>query len=316
MSRGTGIGTRSPEGDFMWIFLALLVRLIWASTNAVDQVLSRAHPKHSTIAALVVQYICFLPFAIIACLLSGSLQFHSAFLLFVLGGILGATFALIPYLRALQLEQAYDVVPYLELTPVFLIVFAYLFKAETLTSTQLVGAIIVIGSGFAFSWDFARGHFKGIVFALLTLASFLFALYQYSLSQANLYNDIWGVAACYYFGMSVIGLILFMALKNVREIVIETFVQTKGRTAILALSTNTLDIFAMATLLLAFRYAPTLGHVAALSGIQPLFSFLLAIPLAKIFPSHFEKVVFGRERFIKMALIIFIFFGVYLLSTS
>jgi hypothetical protein len=149
---------------------------------------------------------------------------------------------------------------------------------------------------------------------LLALASLLFAFYQYCASQANVYADIWGVAACYYFGMSLIGFVLFLILKYVRKTVLETLIRTKGKTAILALSTNTLDILALGTLLLAFRYAPTLGHVAALSGIQPLFSLGLAVPLAKFFPSHFEKIAFDRQLMIKMALIVFIFFGVCLLS--
>jgi hypothetical protein len=80
------------------------------------------------------------------------------------------------------------------------------------------------------------------------------------------------------------------------------------------MGTNSLDLLSFCAILWAFRLAPTLGHVAGLSGTQPIFSFALAWPLAKFFPAHFSKVNFDHEAMAKMLLILFIFGGVYLLA--
>jgi len=298
----------------MWIVFALLVRLIWAGTNAVDQVLARVHPKHNVLAAMTIQYMCFLPFAGIGYFLASPFTLHAPFIFYCLGAILGMAIGGIPYFIALRREEAYNVTPYLELTPVFLIGFAYLFKHETLTATQLAGAAIIIASGFLFSWDFAHGRFKTSIFLLLASSSLAWATYQFCVSQAEPLAGMWGIDACYYLGMSCIGFTLFATHKEVRETILTTFTRTRGNSALLAFATNILDISGLAVLLLAFRYAPTIGHVAAVSGAQPIFSFLLTLPLARLYPQHFAQATLDLAALGKLTLIFFIFFGVYLLA--
>jgi drug/metabolite transporter (DMT)-like permease len=191
---------------------------------------------------------------------------------------------------------------------------AYIFRGETMTPLQLAGAAIVIGSGFLFSWDFMRGRFKLAIFGLLTVSSMLWAGYQFSLSEAGRFADPWEAAACYYVATSVLGFLLFAVCRETRTVIIDTFHATRGQAVKLSLITNALDILALTTFLAALHQAPTIGHVAAVSGLQPIFSFFLAWPLAKVFPQHFSRPAMNRESFYKLALIGLICIGIYFLA--
>lgn len=298
----------------MWVVFAILARVFWAMTNAVDQVLARAHPAQGPYAALILEFLGRLPCAVIIYLLCGPFRMPASGAIYAAGAVLGITLGLLPYFITLRREHAHDVTPYLELTPVFLIILAYVFKGEILTPTQLAGAAIVVVSGFLFSWDFTHGHFKTAIFAVLALASLFFAFQQYYLSQAEVFAGIWAAAAYYYFGCGLVGLTVFLAWKDLRKTVISTLVRSRGKTALLTLATNILSMLGIVTLLQAFRLAPTLGHVAALSGTQPIFSFALAWPLAKYLPGHFSEITFDRARLVKLISVGAIAVGICLLA--
>jgi uncharacterized membrane protein len=300
----------------MWLVFASLARAFWAAANAFDQVLARAHPRHRALAAVLLERLSYFPYALILYFFFGPFPYNPKLLIFSFAATLCAVLGSAPYYIALRHEHAHNVTPYLEFTPVFLILLAFLFKDEVLSTAQLAGAIIVIVGGFLFSWDFARSHFKIRIFVLLALASLLFAFYQYYASQAGLYGSIAAVACYYYFFSGLLGLVPFVVLKDVRKTIVKTFVQTKGNTFFIALSSDLMGLLAFVSLLLAFRLAPTLGHVAGLSGSQPIFSFALAIPLAKFFPKHFSKIIFDREALAKISLVALIAFGVYLLAAA
>jgi len=299
----------------MWIVLALMVRLLWAGTNATDQILSRIHPRHKTLAALVLQFTCYVPCAAVAWAFAGSFVLSTELVLYCAVAVVAGIAGMIPYLVILQGEESYNVVPYLELTPVFFIALAYIANGEVLAPIQLAGAVIVILSGFLFSWDFENTHFKVKPLIYLSASSLCWAGFQYAMSRAQaIAGGVWPVLALQYTLASIIGLALFTIFGDVRKTVVETLVATKGRSSFPALLTSVLEVAANGCLLLAFRYAPTPDHVAALSGVQPLFSFALALPLARLFPRHFSKMTLDQQALAKLTLIISIGFGVYLLN--
>ncbi len=298
----------------MWILFALLARFFWACMNAIDQVLARAHPRHKVLAAIAVESLPAFPVSIAIYLFLGVPALKAQLLFYSFASVVAVVLGAIPYYMALRHEHAHNVTPYLELTPVFVILLAYFFKGEILTHEQMAGAALVILSGVLFSWDFTRGRFKLGIFAILAVASLLFAFYQYSVSQAQPLGGVWLVAACFYFGRSMISVAILFCMPEVRKTILGTFVRSKGKTLLLACIINVFSILGLASLLLAFRYAPTIGHVAGLSGAQPIISFLLAIPLAIMFPKHFSKIKFNRATFTKMSLVIFIALGIYLLA--
>jgi drug/metabolite transporter (DMT)-like permease len=298
----------------MWLFFALFSRFIWSLGSAIDQVLSRAYPRHRTLSVLTLGYCAYIPFLGIAGILSADLRVPPALFVWVVIGLLAHMLALVPYYKCMRKEQAYNIVPYMELTPVFLTALAMSLRHEHLTLTQILAAALVIFCGFAFSWDFSEGRVKKKVLALMAGASFLFAVMQLCIKSATDLADVWAVTFYFMLAQSFVGLFMLAAFRGVRKSIVAACVATSGKTLFLTLGGALLSFAAFASITFAFKYAPTTGHVAALSGTQPFFSFLLAFPLAHLIPHHYEPVVKGRELKLKMFLLVGIFIGIYLLA--
>lgn len=298
----------------MWLFFALASRGLWAGGNAVDQILARAHPRHKILSVLTLEFCVYAPFAVIAYFLSGHIGWSPALFGLVGGGIVCYVLALLPYYRELQDEQAYNIIPYLETTPVFLTLFAMALYGERLSVLQMSGAAVVIACGVIFSWDFRYSKFKKKVLVMMTLSSLMFALYQLALKSATAYGDVWAVTFYLSVGQFLVGAVLFLGLGKVRKSIIGTCKASGGRTVMLSAGVGAASFLAQASLIFAFTIAPTTGHVAALSGTQPFFSFFLAMVLGRLLPQHYEPMAMGRELKWKMFLLAGIFFGVYLLA--
>jgi len=306
--------TRKKESLMFWLLWAIASRLFWAGTTFVEQFLSRAHEGQSSLAPLALMSVLYLPFSILSYLLSDHETWPVSMMLYSLGAVVIVFAAMVPYFHALRREPAHDVVPYLELTPVFVIAFAVILKHQHLGLPQSVGAALVVGSSFLFSWNFKASQFKFAILALLALSSLGFAGYQFCNAEAEARSSVWETARCFYFGQFCMGSTLLLFSKKLRNGVMSTFAATSGRTALFALATNILELSAFLALLSAFRQAPTYGHVAALSGLQSVFCFLLALPLGRYLPQYFTPVRFDREQSVKLSLIGTICVGVYLLA--
>ncbi len=297
----------------MWIFFALASRFLWSGCGVLDQVLSRAHMRHKVLTVLILQMCTYFPFALLAGVLSGDIHWSCTLFLWMTAALTAYTVGMLPYYKCLQHEQAYNIVPYFELTPVFLTIFALTLRHEHMTLQQMAGAGIVILCGFAFSWDFKHGAVKKNILALMGCSAFIFAMQQFCLKSASVAESAWTVTFYYTLGQSFIGFVMLALFKPARVEIIETYAATSGKTLLLAASSGGCAFLALASLTYAFKIAPSTGHVAALSGIQPFFSFLLAAVLGHRIPQHYETFVMDRELKLKMFLIVGIFAGIYLL---
>jgi hypothetical protein len=179
---------------------------------------------------------------------------------------------------------------------------------------QLSAAALVISCGFAFSWDFKYGKVKTKILALMCCSALLFSFQQFCLKSASVTEDAWTVTFYYTLGQSFIGFLMFASFTPARKEIIRACKATSGKTALLAAGSGGCAFLALASLTYAFKIAPSTGHVAALSGIQPLFSFLLAAILGHRIPQHYETFVMDSEMKLKMLFILGIFTGIYVLT--
>ncbi len=298
----------------LWLVLAIVSRLFWASTNFCEQILSRNLEQQGVFAPIVTTWVLGLPFVLIAWVLSGFAPWSLHMMMFCGLAVVAVFLGLLPYFYCLRKEPAQNVIPYLELTPVFLILLAALFKQQYLTVTQGIGVALIVVSSFLFSWDFREAKFKIPIVTMLSFSSFGFAVYFYSIAEAEVEAPVWATASCFYFCEFVLGVILLSCSSKLRQGLLAACVADKRQTLCLGLIANCLEFCAFVSVLGAFAHAPSYGHVAALSGLQSIFCFFLAIPLGKWLPEYFTKIQFNREQVIKLSLIVTICAGVYLLA--
>lgn len=298
----------------MWLLFALLARFFWASANASDQILSRLTPGKFVLPSIICLYLACLPVVVLSYCLAGHMDYGMPWFLDTAAAALFAMVAIVPYILALRHEDAQNVTPYMELTPVFLILLAYCFRHETLTWLQGAAAVLIVSAAFLFSWDFAASRFNLRTFLRLSVTSILWAGMQFFWNEALIRSNAWAVCCLFYGLLFVVGVAGFLLLPRTRYAIIETYQKTRGMNIRLAFMTSLLDLAAIASVLFAFQNASSVARVAALSGTQPVFSFLLAIPLGYLLPRHFNKVPINKHTAYKLALILCIGAGVYMLA--
>lgn len=298
----------------IWLFYALFSRLLWSACNAAEQVMNRSHKQSPVSSSFVLFLSLQFPLGILILFLNGfELQPNIHLLYWLIPGAALNMLAYIPFYKCLQTDDAHSVVPFFEFTPVFLIVLSCLFLQEVLTPLQIVGGLLVILCGFLFSWDFKKGHIRARTLFLMALSSFLFSVFQFCLRKVSDHADVWTVSGLCLTVIGFFGCMFFITNGKARRSIISTALATGGHNIKLASIANFFAFAGTSCLISAFQTAPSTGHVAALSGSQPFFSFFLAVVLGKIWANHYSAIVFDRETNIKLSLIVGIFGGIYML---
>lgn len=294
--------------DFLaghWVALAIIARLFWACTNVVDQYIARAFGSRRIIAAIVLQNLTAIVSLILIAVFHGVPEnVDSKLMLWVNVGVVASFCALYPYLRALQNDESRNVVPLLELVPVILILLAYFVLGETMSWTQILFSGVLIACGFGFMWDFNTGRFKTGTLLLMLASSFLFAVYYLSLSHVGKQIDpidlLWLVDSGCFGGAVVMAIVYPRALGNIKA----ALASSRGRILWLELLNGVFLRLGILAIIFAFAMAPSTGLVAAFSGVQPVFVFVLSGVTALILHEHYEKITWNRDTIAKIGCLI------------
>jgi uncharacterized membrane protein len=300
-----------------WLFYAIMARFFWACCNMFDHYLARAFGKLSVLGVIIAENIIFFPVILLIALLAGvhpTLNMNS--LLWLSLGVVANMASWFPYFIALRHDQVQNVVPLYELTPVLVTLLAWVLFRDEPTGTQLLGALLVVGGGFAFSWDFRFGHIRLKTLLLMSAAAFLCALYQLTLRFGTHHESPWDIALFLFLGFYIGSLILFAALPYARQSFLQGVRRSKGKVLAIAFAEGAVAFLANACIIAAFAKAPKASQVAALAGTQPFFVLLISIPLGFWLPRYFTRLEWNREIKIKCLLLLAIAGGIILLKTS
>ncbi|MBI2580482.1 EamA family transporter, partial [Candidatus Woesearchaeota archaeon] len=158
-----------------WVFFAIAGTFLWAWGNIFDKVLRTKHLKDSI--ALTASFGIFgLAFGAVLFAFIGvpSIPLPNMVAAF-LGGVL-ITYALIPYFRALSLEEASRVIPMWHFAPVFTLILAVIFLGEILKPLSYAAFALILLGGFLISVRRVREVFHlSPAVAFMLLASLFFA---------------------------------------------------------------------------------------------------------------------------------------------
>lgn len=221
------------------------------------------------------------------------------------------TFYLLPYFEAMKIEDASRIVPLFQFIPVFTLILSSLILKETLTSKQIIGLFLVVIAGFSLSSERIEGKMfkprKSLWFMLL--ASLMYGLvgilFRFVVREAS----FWTVLSYEYIGSGIGGILLFL-LPKVRKSVSTDMQQIRSSSGIITFN-NGIAVLAQ----VSESYAVSLAAVplvTLIGSIQPLLSLGEGIILTKKFPSLIKEDISKTVITRKLASIILIFCGLYL----
>lgn len=298
-----------------WFWIALAAPALWGLVNHVDKYIISKYFVGRGVGSLVL-FTSLSGFIFgIFILIFNPAVLHFRMLDALVIGINGALLvaAFIPYLHALEDEDASMITALYQLIPVFAYFLALIFLGEHLTTKQIVASLLVVVGSITISLDISSNmRLKAKPFFLMLLSAFMLAVNALVFKIIALDQNFWGTAFWEYAGGTIFGLILFLFVRLYRE----QFLATIARSRIKVLGLNSfselLNIFAKLLANYASLLAP-LALVWVVNGFQPLLVFLYGIILTLFFPQISKESLEGKIIIQKIISIVLIFAGVFYL---
>jgi len=287
-----------------WILLALFSPLLYAMSNHLDKYIIEKYLKgeddEGSAGSLVLFTALFgilvLPVAYFFDSGIFSLSTKDISLLVLTGALfLGATWL---YLHALIAEEASNVVPFWQTSPIFGFIFAYLIIGETLTSLQGAAALFIIlgGALLSLEWDDdGKIRIKWKLVITMLASSLLFGLNDVLVKEVAIEAGYAVSIFWTYAGYAALGMLVYLASKKYRDEFHELF-KYEGPTVMgLNISGELLAIAGDSAIRFATLLAPVALVAAVSDGFQPLLVLILGVVLTSLIPGITFETINKRE---------------------
>lgn len=303
----------------MWFFLVVLVSAVNALINHIDKLLIERYVKGRSIGTLVIfSSLIGVPIAFIVALFSKNvfdISFFNALVLILSGAMYVGW--IIPYLHALERDEASRVAPLFQMSSVFSYFLGFVFLGEAPTGVQVFAGILVLSGSLILTLDISGGDvykMRKDVFYLMGLASFLYALNSFLFKLFNIDNSFWTVAFWEYVGFIVFAICLLFFVSNYRKEFFRLLNQNRKGVFAINITNEMLAIFAKTSFNYALLLAPIALTVLVTEAIQPFFVFFYGIVLTIYFPKLSNEDVDRRNLLHKFLAVLVMSVGLYLLS--
>jgi drug/metabolite transporter (DMT)-like permease len=197
--------------------------------------------------------------------------------------------AMLFYLRAIQSEEASAVAPFFQLATIFTLLLAYLFLAEKLGATQLLGIALIVAGALVVSIhgrDFKR-QFKLRLVLLMATATFIIALSAVLFKYFAVEDSFWGTTFWTFVGEGIFGAGVLIVPGYYEQFAL-LFRKSPGAVMGINAANELINLGGG----LGVRYASLLAPVALVSAVSStttLFVFAFGVLLTLFFPK------LGRE---------------------
>lgn len=298
-----------------WFLIALIGPVLWALVNHIDKYIISKYFTGRGVGSLVLFTSASGLIISLVILVFGFNQIFigpiGALVIAINGAILVAAF--IPYLHALENEEASWASTFYQLIPVFGYVLGLVFLHEQLSASQFLASLLIIVGAVVISLDFSQKiKLKAKPFLLMVLSSFMIAVNALIFKVIALEGNFWGTAFWEYIGGAIFGLFLFLCIPLYRTQFIATI--QKGKKAVLTINlvSELLNIGAKLAANFASLLAP-LVLVWVVNGLQPLLVFIYGVILTVFLPALGKEDISRRTVIQKLSAMVVILLGIYLL---
>ncbi len=229
----------------------------------------------------------------------------------VLSGI-SAEIALVPYYKALSLEETSRIAPLFQIIPLYILVLSYFFIGEVLAPGQLFGFFVVLAGAVLISLEKPGLHFFKIrkAFWYVMLSAILYAIPFVIFKYAAMRQNFWAVIVYEFFGVGLGAAILFVLYA--RSCMAQA--QKIGASTWVTITAN--EIIYFIGRFCGFL-AAALGPVALVSvigSLNPFFVLLYGTFLSIWFPKIIKENIQKSTLFLKITAILLIFAGIWLVN--
>ena len=271
-----------------WLLLALLAPLIWSVANYLDKyLLSPASNSGGGSGGLIIlSSFMSLVVAAVVYLCIGSkvlLANESQAFILILSGVFEALYIYF-YFLALEIETASTVIALFQFSPIFGVIFGFLFLHEIPTLSQF-GAIAIILIG-TLCLVVKKGEFKmnWKIIRLMAVSTIFVGLFTTFFKLAGDTLPLWTSIFWQYVGVGIIGTLFCIFADEYRD---QFLNMIKGKSIFFTGIAEILNVGAVLATNAAIILAPV-ALVLSVSSIQPLFVLIEGFILAALFPKTFK----------------------------
>lgn len=294
----------------MWVILVIIASAMGGFCNIIDQILRKKYIKDSIVLSVYfglssILFLLILPFKRIIVPSIFDLS-----ILLTMGVIL--LFGLILYVYAISIEEISRVVPLWEISPLLVLLMAFIFLGERLTVYQLLAFFLILMGSFLISIKRIKGLFKiSKAFFPMVLSGFIYALDNILIKFMYSKVDFWSVLVWMGLG-AVLGALIILSFKKYRIKFIKSLKSLKPRIGGVIFASESLATIAR----VLYNYALLLSSaslVYVLSGTQNIFVLLYATIFSLFLPKLIKEKIDKKTLLTKTIAILLILAGLYLL---
>lgn len=296
----------------IWMLFAIIATFFWAFANIVDKMLRTNYLKSSI--ALTASFGIFgIFFSTFSLLFIGIPYIPIANFLaaFAAGSLV--PYLVIPYLRALSLEEASRVIPLWHLSSIFTLILAVIFLNEILTPSSYVAFAFILLGGMLISTRRVGNIFHiSPAVVLMLFSSFLVAVEEVLMKFALTDGNFWETFLPFSFGISLNSLSLFI-IPNARKQFSKTLALHKQKFLRILFFSVLMGFLGSVTYNSAIFMGP-ITLVSVFVSFQSLFVLVIATFLSAKFPLLLKEAIDMKTISLKLFAIVLMASGIFLLA--
>ena len=206
-----------------WLIFVVFAYLAWTVCNIVSKILLTKHIKNIFLYGIVIGFVGLLPLLLIP--FKGLTLPSFQLLLITLAAGALYIFGMLPYFKALSLEEVSRVIPLWRFKPLFVLLLAFLFIGERLSSYEIIAFFLLLFGGFFISIRKIKDSFTiSRAFYFMLLSSVLLAVYAILVKYIYLHQAYYDGFILLKFG-SFLGAFSLLFFKRYRVMLKTTFFQ-------------------------------------------------------------------------------------------
>ena len=226
--------------------------------------------------------------------------------------------ALLPWYKAIDLDDPSRVAALFQAIPIFTFIFAYFLLGEQLSWHQAAGFVLIIAGGFILSLR----KFSGDIFKIrkstkyMLLAVILNAIPPVLFKAVTPESDFWIMSGYEFIGMGIGSALTYFYVVQRRPHLRHLLrsLENVRREALAFITVNEAVYFSANILFFAAVTMAPVSLISAMGGFQPFFMIAMGLILARWFPKMVKEDISRKTLKTKIGAALLIFLGVWIIN--